>query len=420
MSIGYACVTLGVYGTAMHTCTAKNADGETLRRITSQNLNALERVVDYNIDNGLLLYRISSDIIPFGSHPLNTQRWQEEFAGKLLDIGRKIRKSGMRVSMHPGQYTVINSPREEVVARALDDLTYHDALLSALGLDNRHKIVLHIGGVYENKVDATTRFKNAYSCLPESIKGRLILENDERCFSAEEVMDIADSLGAPAVFDILHHKINPSKEQRTIGEWIALFGNTWHDVDGRQKMHYAQQAQGGRPGAHSETIGLTDFLAFYHMISCLDVDIMLEVKDKNLSALKCGYSAQPETMPKAGLQKEWARYKYDILSHSAQIYHQMTELMKQDAKTAVKEFYGLVEQAYTTMPTVGAQENAALHVWGYFKDQSTEKEKNEFFKRLAKAVSNEDFSGVKSHLYRMAERYEMSYLLNAYYFLRNK
>ena len=418
MSIGYACVTLGVHGTAMHTCTSKNADDDTLRRITSQNLTALDRVIDYNIDNGLLLYRISSDLIPFGSHPLNRQNWQEEHADKLLDIGRKIRKSGMRASMHPGQYTVINSPREDVVSRALDDLTYHDALLSALGLDNRHKIVLHIGGVYENKADAISRFKNAYSGLPESIKGRLILENDERCFSAEEVLGIADSLGAPAVFDILHHKINPSKEQRAIGEWIALFGNTWHHVDGRQKMHYSQQAQRGRPGAHSETIGLTEFLAFYQTISGLDVDIMLEVKDKNLSALKCGYTAQPETMPKAGLQREWARYKYDILSRSAQIYHQMTELMRQDAKTAVMRFYGLVEAAYETFPTVGAEENAAFHVWGYFKDQSTEKDKAEFFKRLAKAVANADFSGVRSHLYRMAERYEMDYLLNAYYFVK--
>lgn len=417
MSIGYACITLGVYGTALHACTAKNADDETLRTITGQNLDALEKMIDYNIQNGLMLFRISSDIIPFASHILNHQNWQEEHAEKFSAIGARIIKSGMRVSMHPGQYTLLNSPREDVVERAFADLIYHDDLLSAMGLDNHHKIVLHIGGVYEDKSSAILRFKSSYANLPKSIKARLVLENDERCFSAEEVLAIARSVGAPAIFDLLHHQINPSSDQKSVHEWIELFGRTWLVQDGRQKMHYSQQASGGRPGAHSATINLKEFLEFYQDLNDLEVDVMLEVKDKNLSALKCSYTSQPKTMPEEGLQKEWARYKYFILSRSAHIYQQMTELMKQDPKEAVRQFYGLVETAQPLSPTVGTEENAALHVWGYFKEICSEKERIEFLRRLEKAKIAVDFKGVKKNLYRMAERYQQEYLLNCYYFL---
>jgi UV DNA damage endonuclease len=417
MAIGYACITLGAPGTAMHACTARNADKTALHRITGQNLAALAQVIDYNCQNGILLYRISSDLIPFASHPLNNQTWQDDFKKKLSEIGARIRDSDMRVSMHPGQYTVLNSPNPVVVSRAIEDLIYHDRLLSALDLDGQHKIILHVGGVYGDKPSATARFKSVYAGLSESIRGRLVLENDERCFSAEEVLAIAEELGIPAVYDNLHNQINPSVNKWDDKTWIALFAKTWRSGDGRQKIHYAQQDQAGRRGAHASTIRLAEFLEFYRSISDSAPDIMLEVKDKNLSALKCSYAAQPEGMPKMGLEKEWARYKYAVLSRSAQIYHQMTELMKQDGRSAVKDFYSLVEAAFDLMPNAGAEENAALHVWGYFKDRCTEQEKKTFFSKLEKAKTDMAFKAVKRLLLRLAQRYEVDYLLNAYYFI---
>ncbi len=420
MAIGYACIALGVHGTALHTCNAKNASDTTLGRVTLENLTALENLVDYNIENRIMLFRISSDIIPFGSHPLNLQNWWDDYKDRLAAIGDKIIKSGMRVSMHPGQYTILNSPRLDVVSRAFEDLIYHDRLLSAMGLDDHHKIILHIGGVYEDKPSAIQRFKETYKSLPVSIRSRLVLENDERCFSAEEVLTIAASLGAPAVFDTLHHHIKPSSANKTVREWVELFGKTWQVRDGRQKIHYAQQAEGGRPGAHAQSISLMEFLAVFEELEGLDLDVMLEVKDKNLSALKCSYTAEPELMPKTGLQKEWARYKYYILSRSADSYQRMTELMKIESKEAVREFYDLVEETQKLPYAAGTEEKAALHVWDYFKDIGTVREKAEFFRRLEKAKDSEDagnFVSVKKHLYRMAEKNTITYLLNSYYFV---
>lgn len=151
MSIGYACLTIGVPNTNLKSCTAKNANEEKLLELISHNLNSLENIIEYNIKNNIKLFRISSDLIPFGSSPINTLSWWEIFSSQFSEIGKKIKTSGMRVSMHPGQYTVLNSPNIEVVDRAIDDLNYHTKVLDSIGVGSEHKIVLHIGGVYNDK-----------------------------------------------------------------------------------------------------------------------------------------------------------------------------------------------------------------------------------------------------------------------------
>ncbi len=122
MNIGYACLAIGVSGTRLRSCRQDKATPARLDEITAHNLQVLENLVAYNADQGIRLFRISSDIIPFGSSPVNRQPWDEQHAGQLARIGDLIRASGMRVSMHPGQYTVLNSPDGDVVARAVADL----------------------------------------------------------------------------------------------------------------------------------------------------------------------------------------------------------------------------------------------------------------------------------------------------------
>ncbi|MDD3289916.1 MAG: hypothetical protein PHT29_03420, partial [Eubacteriales bacterium] len=71
MRIGYACVTIGPEDTQMKTCRQSNATREVLTELAEHNLTALDRQVDYNIRNNIRLFRISSDLIPFGSSPVN-------------------------------------------------------------------------------------------------------------------------------------------------------------------------------------------------------------------------------------------------------------------------------------------------------------------------------------------------------------
>ena len=168
MSIGYACLNIGTPNTNIRSVMQRNATPEKLTEVTAHNLEALEKMIDYNIANDIRLFRISSDLIPFGSSPVNGLDWPEIHKEAFERIGAKIRKSGMRVSLHPGQYTVLNSPTEDVVERAITDLIYHDKILTALGTDTTNKIILHVGGIYGDKEAALDRFAENFQRLPES------------------------------------------------------------------------------------------------------------------------------------------------------------------------------------------------------------------------------------------------------------
>lgn len=254
MNIGYACLTLGVRDTNFKTCTLKNASEENLMNIVDFNLDSLESIIDYNIENDIKLFRISSDIIPFGSSPANRIEWWNVFSRKLDKIGEKIKSAGIRVSMHPGQYTVLNSLTEDVVERAVEDLIYHNRFLDSLGVDRKNKIILHIGGVYGDKKNAIDRFEENYKKLSNNIKSRLIIENDDKSYNISEVLEIGNSLKIPVVYDNLHNQVLPADDSKSDSYWIDRVRNTWDEMDGLQKIHYSKQNIEKRAGSHSETI----------------------------------------------------------------------------------------------------------------------------------------------------------------------
>ncbi len=287
MRIGYACLAIGVPNTSMKRCIMRNASQARLQELILHNLVSLENIIDYNIENNIRLFRISSDIIPFGSSSINKIHWWDFYKSKLLRIGKKIKDNGIRVSMHPGQYTVINSPNEDVVKRAIYDLSYHSKVLDSLGIDDKNKIILHTGGVYNDKKSAMDRFISNFNSITASVKNRIVLENDDRSFNICDVLEISAVLGVPVVFDKLHNDINPCEEGESDVFWINECRKTWRDKDGTQKIHYSQQNPNKKPGSHSESIILERFIDFYKSLARDDIDIMLEVKDKNLSAVNC-------------------------------------------------------------------------------------------------------------------------------------
>ena len=372
-------------------------------------------MIDYNIRNQIKLFRISSDIIPFGSHPVNGIPWWEEYKEQFNAIGEKIKGGKLRVSMHPGQYTVLNSPDEAVVRRSMEDLIYHDRFLDALGLDQKSKMVLHIGGVYGNKEESGKRFVSHFAQLPDSIKGRLILENDDKNYTVEEVLKIASMTGSPVVFDNLHHALNPSLAKSSEREWILECKKTWKPGDGNQKIHYSQQLKEGVKGAHSDTIRIGPFEEFYCLVP-ESTDIMLEVKDKNLSAIKCINTVCRNARGKQ-LESEWAKYKYYVLSRCANIYGEIRQLLKEKEVPLAKEFYTKIEAAMDLPENKGAEINGADHVWGYFSKDCTEAEKNKYQKLINGYRNGEiNIAAVKRHLYALAKKRELTYLTDSYYF----
>lgn len=252
--------------------------------VAKSNILALKNILEWNKKHHIFIFRISSDLIPFGSSRINSGLWKTYFKDDLETIGKYILENKMRVSMHPGQYTVINSPISNVFNNALLDLEYHESVLSLMKLDLNHKIVIHSGGGYEDKGKSKEVLIERIQNLPTKIRNRLVLENDDRIFTAEEVLNICLKTNLPAVFDTFHHSVNKSFGSLNDRDIIVMFKETWQNQ--RQKIHYSNQDPYKRQGAHSKTVDIEKFLTFFHTIQDLELDIMLETKDKEQSALK--------------------------------------------------------------------------------------------------------------------------------------
>lgn len=415
MRIGYACLAVAVPGSALKSCNLKNASDERLLSLISHNLNALQTMIGYNARNDIALYRISSELIPFGSSAAAQLDWATTFSDPLATIGQAIRRAGMRVSMHPGQYTHLSSPDPDIAARAEADLRYHAQVLDALDVGTEGKIILHLGGAYGNKRTATERFLKRFQNLDAAVKRRLVLENDDTIYNIADVLDVASAADIPVVFDSLHNSVNPADAHIPAHQWIKRCATTWHTPDGPQKIHYSQQNIARRPGAHAETIAVDAFLEWIAQLPERDADVMLEVKDKNLSALKCINCVTNRGI--ATLEAEWAHYKYLVLEKSPDTYRAIRLLLRDKSAYPAPEMYRMIEEALRLPTETGNAINAAQHVWGYFNQDVTEAEKRRFQTVLAKYASGKgQLQSVKRMLWRLCEKYENMYLLESYYF----
>jgi UV DNA damage endonuclease len=283
--IGYACINTRLTS-PNRTCRLKNATPEKILELSSANLIALERILEWNVAEGIQLFRITSDVIPFGSHRTNKLPWRRLLRSQCERLGDLIRRRQLRVSMHPGQFTVLNSPRREVVESSVKELEYHADFLDALGIASNHKIVVHLGGVYDDKARSLERFMQNYHALPSRVRARLVIENDERCYSVADALTVGQAIGAPVVFDVFHHRWNPGPEPHSVRSLVERAARTWRRRDGRPKIHYSDQWPGKPSGTHSKSISLKRFEDFYRQVEDLDLDVMLEVKDKERSVLK--------------------------------------------------------------------------------------------------------------------------------------
>lgn len=283
LRIGYACVNTQL-PSASRTLRLANVSDERLRELVNANLDALEAILRWNIEHDVRVFRLSSETVPFGSHAANTLRWWEELADRFAELGRLMREGGMSISTHPGQFTVLGSPNDAFVANSVAELEYHARLLAAFGLDFSHKVVVHAGGVYGDSKAAAERFDVGFERLSDAARGRLVLENDER-WALADVLALARRIAVPVVFDAFHHELRPSLPELGVREAALLAGETWRPRDGRQEVHFSTQEPGRRPGAHSETLHLDAFARFADQVGDLELDCVIEVKDKERSTL---------------------------------------------------------------------------------------------------------------------------------------
>jgi len=283
MRIGYPCINLSLVCRPSRTFRLASLSWERLRETVAGNLACLEEMVRWNASHGLLFLRITSDLVPLASHPANHFPWDRAFAPDLARIGQLIRSYGMRISMHPGQYTVLNSPRPEVLEASVAELAYHARVLDLLGLDRTVKIQLHVGGVYKDKEAAMARFVRRVGDLGRTMRDRLVVENDERSYTLEDCLQIHTACGIPVLLDAFHHELN--RDGRSLPEALAAAAATWGEGDGLPMVDYSSPLPDGRTGSHAHALDEAHFRRFLGESRPHDFDLMLEVKDKERSAL---------------------------------------------------------------------------------------------------------------------------------------
>jgi UV DNA damage endonuclease len=186
--------------------------------------------------------------------------------------------------MHPDQFVIINALKEDVVERSVKELEYHCTVLDKMALDSTAKIQMHVGGVYGDKRSAMDRFSERYSSLSKSLTSRLVIENDHRSYSLKDCLSVHEKIGIPIIFDTFHHQCLNNGE--TLRQGLQLSASTWQESDGIPMVDYSSQARGQRPGSHAKTLNRAIFKKFIHESRGLDFDLMLEIKDKETSALK--------------------------------------------------------------------------------------------------------------------------------------
>nr|MBA2431683.1 UV DNA damage repair endonuclease UvsE [Chthoniobacterales bacterium] len=202
-------------------------------------LQYLERIFDYLEQQEIRMYRISSDLAPYVTHPDMPQFHGQlkECAAELRAIGRRARKQELRLSFHPSQFIVLNSPDPVLVQKSIADLAAQAEMLDRMELDAEAVVVVHAGGAYGDRELGCTRWMETYRTLPEPIRRRLVLENDDGRYSAADVLKIHDETGVPLIFDHQHFWcFNP--EQLELHDTIARFLRTW-PKGVRPKLHFS-------------------------------------------------------------------------------------------------------------------------------------------------------------------------------------
>jgi UV DNA damage endonuclease len=296
MQIGYPCSNLSLGCSAARTFRLASYSSARLIETVTANLDCLEAILRWNAEHGIRYFRISSGTIPFASHPVMDVAWQEVFAPRLAEIGALIHAEGMRLTTHPGQYTLLNSPRAEVVEASMRELAYHAELFGLLGLDGTHKIQIHVGGVYGDRDAARETFIARVPALPEIVRRRLVIENDERQFSLADCLAIAERTGIPVLFDWFHHSLFNHGEAPAAA--LDAFMATWDPAgDGVPMMDFSTQDATKQAGAHASSIDTDAFIAFLDALAGRNVDVMLEIKDKEASALAANAILVARTAP---------------------------------------------------------------------------------------------------------------------------
>ena len=266
----------------------------------------LREVFAYLEKSDIRMYRMSSDVAPYVTHPDLPQFHNQvrECQSELADLGKMARAQGLRLSFHPSQFVIMNSPDDALNDKGIADLAAQAEILDRMELGPEAVLVIHVGGTYGDRVSGRARWASTYRRLPEPARRRLVLENDDVRYSAADVLLIHEEVGVPLVFDNQHFWCN-NPERLDLAETIRRFLATW-PAGVRPKMHFSSMRTEMRQlprkdrktgklktvlqppiwTGHADFAHPFEFVAVMHAAAGQDFDVMLEAKAKDLALLR--------------------------------------------------------------------------------------------------------------------------------------
>ncbi len=275
----------------------------------SVSIGYLRDIFAYLAKVNVAMYRMSSDVAPYVTHPdmLRFHNQIKECASELAALGGEARAQNLRLSMHPSQFVVLNSPDPVLVNKSVADLLAGAELLDAMEQGPEAVLVIHVGGAYGDHASGCDRWVETWKRLPEPVRRRLVLENDDIRYSAADVIDIHERTGVPLVFDYQHFWCN-NPEGLFIKETFARFVRSW-PAGVRPKMHWSspnsnfrevqqRDRKTGKPKkailppvwtGHADFVNPFEFVTFLRDAAAPDLppfDVMLEAKAKDLALLR--------------------------------------------------------------------------------------------------------------------------------------
>jgi UV DNA damage endonuclease len=268
-------------------------------------IELLHGVWDHLARIGVRMYRMSSNVIPYGSHPdlpeFDYRRQLDECADALDELGARARSLDLRLSTHPGQYTVINGPDTDLRDRSLAELESHAALLDAMGAGPEATVVVHVGGLYGDRTASLDRWAAAWELLSDRARARIGLENDERLFNVADALELHRRTGVRLVYDHHHARINdggvPPREslRAAYATWPAGIRPKVHLSSPRLSVETVRRPVPGTRRSREATVTPplgphADLVSPWDLVDLLaaapgPLDVMLEAKAKDVALL---------------------------------------------------------------------------------------------------------------------------------------
>jgi UV DNA damage endonuclease len=297
--LGYACINTELREFDIFTSrslilkTARDKGFSYINGLIKSNIDDLLKILIYNEAHGIRFFRITSCLFPHLCNPqLTESNYDIDFVkDELKMIGKYARLHGHRLTTHPGQYVQLGSNNDAVVKQSIIELENHAKLFKYLGLtpNDGSVMIIHGGGTYGDKISTLARWQENFHKLPKWISQYIALENDENCYSITDLLPFCEENQIPFCVDIFHNQVSKNRIPITKKLMGKIF-DTWLKKGLQPKLHYSNQEPGLRRGTHSKTINkIPRFFLRLPSIYHTSIDIMLEVKDKEVSVFKIYY-----------------------------------------------------------------------------------------------------------------------------------